>query len=342
MIIKLKRFNFILIIILIVLVISFPKLAAEGAINGLKLSAGVIIPSVFPFTVLALMLIKSGGFEFLSKIIGVKCSAWLLSSIGGYPSGAIILRDIYNKNTKDFCKRAINFSINAGPSFILSVVGINFIGNKNIGIILLASHLLSSFLICILTKGIKKNEIFTSFKKLPFFKAFITSIDSAISSMLGITGTVAFISSIYTIINNIFNNSFINKISSLFEVTIGIKENSNAIYYCAFLLGFSGISVIMQIKFITKDFNFNDLKFLFFRILHGALSIIFMKIITFFVPLSIETISNNIAFTNRIYYVSMPASIVFIFMCIVFVFSTLNKKINREKIHGFNKIKTQL
>ena len=76
--------------------IIYPSVASDGVKYGLSLCATVIIPSLFPFTVLALIVFKL-NVPFLNKSTAIM----LLSHLGGYPVGAKLVDAAYKENEID-------------------------------------------------------------------------------------------------------------------------------------------------------------------------------------------------------------------------------------------------
>lgn len=325
MIIKINKIFCLFILILFFVLLFFNNAVILGVKKGIDLSLNVIIPSILPFTVLSLMFLKSGGLYYLSKIIGPKLAIWFISSIGGYPSGALILSELRDKTDEKFVKKAVFYSVNAGPSFVIAAVGINVFNNKILGFLLLFSHLFISLLFCVFTKNSHK----ISLEKPPVtppFNLFFNALEKGLFSIAKICVTVIFTACFFEIIKLIKPLKYL---SLIFEVTVGINECNKNIYLAAFLISFSGISVIMQIKMILKNLiSFKAL--LLQRFLHGVLTTLLILLIFLFFPLTKETISNGIIFNTQINYLSVSSGVAMIFMCIVFIGTVLRQKNNRE------------
>ncbi len=325
MVVKINKVFSLLIFLSFFALLIFSSIVANGVKTGINLSLNILIPSLLPFTVLSIMFLKSGGFYYLSKIIGAKFSIWLISAIGGYMSGAIVLKNLEENTPKPFLKNACLYAVNAGPSFIFFAVGIATFNNLEIALYLLFSHLAASFIFCVFSKGIDKNLI----KKpasLTAGETLFISLEQGLINILKICGMVVFISAIYEIIKIIEPLKFL---SLFLEVTVGISKSNKNLYLIQFLLSFSGLSVILQIKMILKN-TISFLRCFLYRVLHGTISLIILTILNYFAPISVQTISNNITFHSKISYVSISSSIALIFMCIIFMVQLLRRKNNRE------------
>ena len=134
-----------------------------AAKSGLKLWANNVIPSLFPFFIATNLLSHTNILTYISKLFnkimrpifnvpGECAFAFILGLISGYPVGAKIVVDLRNSGlcTKDEADRMLCFTNNSGPLFIIGTVGITLFSNSTIGILLLATHILSALTIGIL------------------------------------------------------------------------------------------------------------------------------------------------------------------------------------------------
>ena len=151
---------------------------STSIVNNIILSFNIcfnnLFPSLIPFMLLSNILIKlnliyelSNMFKFLTtKIykINKNCAfALIMSMISGTPSNSKYLKDLYDNNliNEYDVKKCLNFCHFVNPIFILSTIGLTFLNNKKLGLIILISHYISSFIIGINTKN-ENNDIFTN------------------------------------------------------------------------------------------------------------------------------------------------------------------------------------
>ena len=330
MIIKINKVLLLLSFLFLIVLFIFSKEAALGAKNGLFLSIKVIIPTLFPFTVISLFFTNLGGFYYLSKIIGVKFSLWLLSAIGGYPMGALIINELKEEINEDFLKKSLFFSINAGPSFVINAIGTALFKSAKIGYILLLAHLIASFIVCLFV-GSKNIKITKYNKDINATNLFFKTLYIATENMLKITASVMFASTIIELVKSI---DFLKNLSLFLEVTSGIYKADKNLYFIVFLLGFSGVSVILQVKTILGNFNKKITSLIFERLVIGLISVLVLKILLLFFDVSITTISNNVSFINKPYVVSVPSGISLILMCVFYAYCTLNKQNYKLKLNN--------
>ena len=113
------------------------KTAFEGAKEGVVLCLNSLIPSLFPFLVLSIIinsLFIGKQVPFLrpiGKLCGIPKGAesiLLLSLLGGYPVGAQSIADAYQRGylPKTTAQRLLGFCNNAGPSFIFGIIALQF------------------------------------------------------------------------------------------------------------------------------------------------------------------------------------------------------------------------
>lgn len=132
------------------------------------LCVGILLPSLFPFFVLSSFLTSTGILQrtaphldrLTHRLFGLpgSCSAAiLLGAIGGYPVGARTVSELYSKGvcTKKDALQTLRFCNNAGPAFLVGSLGAGILGNKQLGILLYALHLICALLIGLLFRDSK-------------------------------------------------------------------------------------------------------------------------------------------------------------------------------------------
>ena len=160
--------------------LAYPQQAAEGAKNGIGYCLDILIPSLFPFMVLAVFVVKCGlagklgnllerPVRFLFKLPGSAAAAILMSMVGGYPVGARSIAALHAAGELDDAQasRMLCFCVNAGPAFVISVVGIGFLKSAQAGMILFASQVFSSTVLGLLC-GLAAQKLSSPPKKKAF------------------------------------------------------------------------------------------------------------------------------------------------------------------------------
>ena len=110
-----------------------------GAKDAIDLCLYVIIPSIFPFLFLSMLLcnywsnIELPIMRPICRLVGIpeeEQSILLFALIGGYPVGAQVVAQAYHSGriSKRTAARLIGFCNNAGPSFVFGLMGVIFGG----------------------------------------------------------------------------------------------------------------------------------------------------------------------------------------------------------------------
>lgn len=307
-----------LVLVLCALLIVFSESCASGALQGLEMCLKVLIPSLFPFMAVSSFIVNSGlAYKFekpfakitkaLFGLSGSFAPIILLSLIGGYPVGAkgiATLRKCGNVTDRE-AQKAVMFSVCAGPGFIVNFVGASLYQNKTIGLIILASQIISVLILGIIINFADKNrEKYNSnteinFKSMPTSTALV---ESAIDSSKGILSICAFVV-LFSAFAGIFDSliSDINTKNILFcllEVCTAVDELSKyyPVEFVAFAVGFGGLCVHFQIFSALRDIRINKLLFFLIRIIQGFItallthlgSMIFLKELAVFSTSTIE------------------------------------------------------
>ncbi len=241
-----------------------------------------------------------GAFPFIMGIIsGYPMGAKIVSN---FKSQGIC--------TNEEAERLLAFTNNSGPLFIIGTVGIGLFRDTNTGILLFITHILACLTVGFVFRwwksGRKKrssfvqepstnipskvslsnlgevlaNSIMSSINTIFLIGGFIV-LFSVIISILENSGILDILAHFTSPILNIFgiSNSYANGIlTGLLELTNGVcniasitnKSISTNIVICAFLLGFGGISVTLQILSITSKAKISIKPYIIGKLLQGT------------------------------------------------------------------------
>jgi len=328
-------------LLFMVLVIFDAKIGRNGAFSGFLLCGRVIIPSLFPFTVLVIFLIKNGILERLKIIENITTSIFclnykefsvlLLSFFGGFPISAKLLNDMVKRKeiNPERAGVILCFTVNAGPAFIISAVGIGVFENQEIGLILFIAQILASLFLCFFARFDLKKNLSPKVYKTNYTNitdSFIEATSEASQTIIKISAFVIFFSFINSYILYFAKILPYLKIVSLFlEVTNSVNLTKN-IYIITFLLGFAGFCVWFQIFSIADLLKIKFFKFIIFRVLQGALSVLFTKCMLMVFKINVSVFSNISNISAEILYSTPELSISLLFTVMVFVISVFTKK----------------
>ena len=314
-------------IFLLGLIVSAPGVCAAGAKYGLKICAGVLVPSLFPFSVPVLFLIGTNTFKnskYTTLLI------FILSMLGGYPIGAKLISQSFSEGNIERlrAKEILPFCVNAGPAFIVVAIGKGLLKNTKLGYVLLISHILSAIILfLIFSKSFKKSGKTKKLNSVTGFSDnFVSSIHSASTACISICAYVVF----FSVVNEYIGYFSIalkplNVLLYFTEVTSALKRTGN-IFLISFLLGFAGISIWMQVFSLTSEIKPDIVKFAFVRILHGAISTVLTFVIIKVFKINIAVMGNGVKTYERLFYTDLSLSLSLLVMVILLVVSVISKK----------------
>ncbi len=213
-------------------------------------------------------------FKFSKNTIPI----FISGLICGYPVGAANVMSAYQSGmlSKSDAEDLICFTNNSGPLFIICAVGGGMLGNIHTGLVLYIIHISSAIITGAIIGAGRKSFYNTSasIKRKSFDPCII---ENSFTKCIKISGSVIIFSIITLIVQKIFNNKFGIVVSSLLEITNGIKSvitsfNTNAtLCLISFLLSFSGISVLMQVLTVTKGM-LSLKKYVIYKFISGLIS----------------------------------------------------------------------
>lgn len=324
--------------ILLLLLIS-PEPCKKGVVSGLMICGNVIIPSLFPFTVFVLFLLKCDiiGYlaplsKFTKYVFGQNIDMFgvmLLSFIGGYPIGGRLIKELcaQGRITKENARIMLCYCVNGGPAFIVITVGSGLLNSTKAGVVLLASHIAVSLILALICRRFIKEE--KDFERnenyLGFADALVSAVADASGSILGICSYVILFSAINNYINFFSEKYFFLKpLSYITEVTSGLINTDN-IYRISALLGFGGMSIWCQVISEVKKISIKIDLMIIARFFHAILSSLFTYVMLRFFPITLQTFSNLKGFDYNTFSSTPDLGICLFIMTLLFLISLFNK-----------------
>lgn len=330
----------------IVIMLLFPREISQGVKEGIVLCGEKIIPSLFPFMILASYISSSSALERcifvfdklsrrLFRVNAYGLTAVILGFLGGYPIGAKAVCDFYTAKrlSQDEATRLLPWCINPGPAFVITAVGAFMLGSTKIGVIMYASIICSSVSIGIACRFLGKNIQNEKREKTPFHTTgnFVYSVASATDSMLSICGWVLMFSAISKALCILIKNKLLSLfICSVAEVTTGCVTLTNASMpiplICA-ILGFGGFAVIFQVAPYVEKCSCSLKRFIFWKAVNGILSGFYCSLLLRIYPVSISTsVTSQLSTGTPALSHSLTAAVLLIIICIVFILEVDYKK----------------
>lgn len=288
-------------LLLFPILIYYSSEIADGVANGIKVCFNTIIPSLYIFTVLSIFCVNSELFsgkpiQFISKILNASesCgSALFLSLFCGYPIGARLINELYKKKmlNRKTAELLTSISINPGPAFVISAIGVCIYKSKAVGSILFASAVFTPILLALfLRKHFDCYNVPTN-KSVNYTNCFLNAVSSANKTLASICGWVILGSVAVTFAENILNCSFI---ACFLEVSVGVIEASKiSIYLVSFLIGFGGICVQLQALSAASDIKPRFWLIFIIKLICGVLNATFTYLLLKVFKVSVQTVNIN-------------------------------------------------
>lgn len=294
--------------ILFVFIIFFaftqPELSQNAILQAVNLCFNQLLVALFPFLVLSNLLFVCNTHQFLgrffslpAKLAGVSkpCagSAVLMGFTGGFAPAAITIRNLYQSRslTAQECSRLLSLCLCTGPSFTILTLG-SFWGNMQIGWMLFAAQILA----CLVCSGLQRlffpishTTDTTSAAHLPNVQppSFSTALENATLAYVKLSGCVIFFGFLTAGLSAFLPSPF-NIVATLFvEISSGCLQAAKiapyGLYLSACIISTLGISALIQIRaLLPKEISLKP--YLLLRPLHMAISILFLKAFTLFLP----------------------------------------------------------
>lgn len=264
--------------------------AGEAVRRGLTLCARSVIPALFPYFVVS-GLFTSLGFaegvgrrlapvtEHLFGVGGAGASALFLGLLGGYPVGGRTAGQLYRAGRleKDEAQRLLAFCNNAGPSFILGVVGLGCFQSLRAGVLLYVIHALSAVMVGILQK--KKGRPRRSAPRPlsppeKILSAFIRSVQDSAGAMVRICGFVVFALVVQALLAELTGITHPAALGFI-ELTGGVVRLGSSpsdFVWAATLLGWGGLSVHGQTAAVLAGTGLRMDRYFLGKLLQAAVS----------------------------------------------------------------------
>lgn len=239
------------------------KTALEGAVSGIDLCLQTVIPSLFPFFVLSLLLtdgfmgLKNPILRPLGRLCGIPEGAeslLVIGFIGGYPVGAQCIYTAYASGSlpRQQAQRMLMFCNNAGPAFLFGMVSSVFSARSAVWL-LWGIHILSAVLVSLTVPRLQVTEI-----NVPTGagKRFTDAVAVSLRVMAGVCGWIV----LFRVLIAYLERWFLWMLplpeqvllSGLLELSNGccalkeIESEGLRFIICSVMLGFGGLCVAMQ------------------------------------------------------------------------------------------------
>lgn len=288
-----------------VFLIGFPQVSREAVKRGFKICGEIVIPSLFPFTCLALFFNRAPVRRFFVKILDPITNKWLhcdgavgliliMSLIGGYPVGAKMIADAVKEKrlNRENGAKLLLCAVNGGPAFYLVAVGCGMLGSEKAGLLMFCDNTAACLLmatVILRRAGIKMTDKKTD---IGYADALVDSVLSAAQSMITISAFVVLFSCFGSCVAAIFGNRIGSVFTVLSEVTGGAMILSDRpIGWIAALLAWGGLAVHGQIFAVCREMPIRYGPYFLSRTIHAVLGGLLAALSERVFPITRETIS---------------------------------------------------
>ncbi|MET1247989.1 sporulation integral membrane protein YlbJ [Sporolactobacillus sp. STCC-11] len=234
------------------LMVRYPSVAVDGSLTGLTIWWKNVFPALFPFFVLAELMIGFGVVNFagvlmepamrpLFRLPGVGGFVFIMGLVSGFPAGSRITADLYKEKqiTKAEAERLASFTNFSNPLFIFSVTAVGFFHQASLGIIFALSHYIGNICVGLTMRflGDKKKKTKGSSSRLllvhalnsmhqerisrnqPFGKKMGDAVIASVNTLLAIGGFIALFSMLYQLLGKIGVTDLLSSgLSSFFQM----------------------------------------------------------------------------------------------------------------------------
>lgn len=284
-------------------IIIYPERYVSCCFQGFALWAECVLPSLFPFMIIALIFIRTGIADKaalpLKRVTGLfnlppaAAVCFIISICSGYPAGSKAVAEFYDGGCigKSDCKKLAAVCSTSGPLFIIGSIGVKMLGDKGAGWKILVAHAISVLSIGLIISLFLKKRERSEYGRAPvddnvLYNSFYGAVTSAtvaggfIAFFCVVSGIIADFKLLYPL--ELLLGLFCDEATAsavcggLIEATSGCRALSAAggeltLPFAGFLITFGGLSIIMQQLSYLMKAKVNPLYFIAVKLLQGTL-----------------------------------------------------------------------
>ena len=298
----LPRIGEVLILATFVLFILFANDVREATVQAFHFSLSVILPSIFPFTVLSgvytglQMSTQSMRGRRVARVLGVPKDALgicFLSLLVGFPQSGMLVADLYNEGriAREDASRIFPMLNNPSVGFVTVGVGLSCFGSIRIGIFLYACVLLCARIVGLFGRGREEVGIARG-RAAPSARSLSEIVKEASFTTVAVVGFVVFFTILRAILDRLLLLPSLRLLALLtLEVTGGatgaaIQSGLSLplrLSLCAFSLGFGGVCVGMQSEIYLRRANLPVRPYYERKLAQGLLCALLVGLLSVFV-----------------------------------------------------------
>lgn len=312
----------ILLLAVCLIFICNPSLYAKSCLNTISVWSVKVLPVLFPFfifTKIIVALIEPKQTK-LDKVFfniyhtpATSSSVFLLSLISGYPMGAKLVCDMFNRGiyTQQDAKRMLAFCSVSGPMFMVGTVGVAVFGAIKFGIVIMFANILACLVNGLIFKGKKPQKFVLPSATMPQNKQSNENVlsNSVYDALISILMVGAFMVLAFLIIDVLKNTGILIFIAKVVEKTTRLDANfvqalltgsieitrgvidltalacpmQLKLVFASCLIGFGGISIFMQSLSFSSELKIKPSYILLQKLVQGLLALAFALPLSFLV-----------------------------------------------------------
>jgi len=289
---------------LFVCFLCMPSFVSGSVHAALEVCAANLIPSLFPFIVLAGIMNTTGFMARLSArfgkslghLLGIRSEsmyAVIMGSVGGFPIGAVCVRDLYESGhiSKNEAERLLALSSNASPAFCISALGVSLFSDIAVGIKLYVCQLAAMIVIGLFLRKKRCSVSYASInsQKMRLSDAVTEAVATGGITMLKICSFAVFFAVlgdiVCTAVSHISGTVSAAVCASLCELTLAgryalLLDGKMRAVLAAFAVGWSGLSVHMQTAAVLSSSSISLSLFRRAKLMQGIISAALMCVFT--------------------------------------------------------------
>ena len=274
-----------------------PSLIIESGISSINIFKTKLFPSIFPFFVLASLLLELGIatkisnklnpiFKRLFHVEGNSSFIILVSIISGFPSGSKYAVESYKNKTIDkaTANYLLTFTHFANPLFILGTCGL-ILNSLSLAYKILIIQIISNLILGIILrpKEIISSKKINNYQNKSFLEALPKAINDAIKLLLFMLGSITFFMFFSKLLTSFLslNPFFETIITGILDMTSGISlvPSINTTNYIRGLIvltfiTFGSFSVHLQVLNNIKEEDLEYKYFFFGRIIETSIALL--------------------------------------------------------------------
>lgn len=265
----------------------WPKETALAVKGSIGRCMDTVIPSLMGFMALSGFLVESGLYLKIGKIFSLPArkifrmepgvfAVFFISQAAGYPVGCRLLSALYREKriAKKECEELLGLCYNAGPAFLIGLVGVGVLGSPAPGMVIYLALLITNIVIAVISRAhlpvpaVKDHE---EGEFPPVSIALVEAVKGAGNALLTVCWMIIAFSIGLTLINQAgilqafksllspllpnFKEQLITYISAFLEITsIASLKNPglNAMPIIGSIFAFGGVCVLLQVMAVGE------------------------------------------------------------------------------------------